>query len=59
MSPSPGPGDRPAIPWETEPLAFFHVLLAGVGAPLTGAADGEPPPLLEEEPALWPELELP
>jgi len=45
------PGDRPGIPLDGEPIAFFHALLAGTAIPATG--EGEPP-LLEEEPALWP-----
>ncbi|MGH8973610.1 MAG: hypothetical protein ACRD0C_10465 [Acidimicrobiia bacterium] len=56
MSPPPSsehPGDRPAIPWETEPISFFHALLAGAAVPVTGEDTGAPP-LLEEEPALWP-----
>jgi hypothetical protein len=44
-------GDGPGIPLEVEPFGFFHALLAGAAVPVTG--DGEPP-LLEEEPALWP-----
>jgi hypothetical protein len=43
------------IPLETEPLVFFHPLLAGRTVP------GRVPPvpdglLLEEEPATWPQL---
>lgn len=51
------PGDRPGIPFETEPLAFFHALAAGEAepGPVQPAGDGTPP-LLEEEPALWPEV---
>ena len=51
---SSGPGDRPAIPLEAEPLAFFHALTAGAAVPVPTALDGEVP-LLEEEPALWPD----
>ncbi len=47
-----GPGDRPGIPLEAEPFLFFHALLAGAAIPITG--DGADPPLLEEEPAVWP-----
>lgn len=46
-----GPGDRPGISLEVEPITFFHALLAGAAEPVTGAGG---PPLLEEEPALWP-----
>ena len=49
------PGGGPDIPLETEPLVFFHPLLAGSVSP------GKVQPvratlLLEEEPATWPEL---
>jgi hypothetical protein len=48
------PGDRPGIPLEGEPIAFFHALLAGAAFPVPGEGDGDgEPPLLEEEPALW------
>ncbi|MGH9003782.1 MAG: hypothetical protein ACRDYV_11700 [Acidimicrobiia bacterium] len=47
------PGDRPGIPLDAEPITFFHALLAGAAIPVTGGDEGEPP-LLEEEPALWP-----
>ncbi len=49
-----GPGDRPGIPLEAEPLGFFHALTAGAAVPVPTAVDGEAP-LLEEEPALWPD----
>ncbi len=58
MGAAPGsgtPGDRPAIPRETEPIAFFHAFLAGAATPVAGPGDAEPP-LLEEEPALWPDV---
>jgi hypothetical protein len=47
------PGDRPGLPLEAEPITTFHALLAGAAVPVTGEGEGEPP-LLEEEPALWP-----
>jgi hypothetical protein len=51
-TPADSPGERPGIPLEAEPITFFHALLAGAATPLTD--DGEPP-ILEEEPALWPD----
>ena len=48
-------GGRPSIPLETEPVGFFHPLLAGVASP----DHAHPVPgtlLIEEEPATWPEL---
>ena len=47
--------DRASVPLETEPLVFFHPLLAGSAAP------GGVQPLrghlsLEEEPATWPQF---
>jgi hypothetical protein len=40
---------------ETEPLAFFHPTLVGLAAP--GKVQPVPGPLLlEEEPAIWPQL---
>ncbi len=59
MSPAPapdGPGDRPGIPLEGPPITFFHALLAGAAVPTPTPVDGEPP-LLEEEPTLWPDPE--
>jgi hypothetical protein len=49
------PGGSPSIPLETEPLVFFHPLLAGSVSP------GKVQPVrhtlkLEEEPATWLEL---
>jgi hypothetical protein len=46
---------EPSIPLETGPLVFFHPTLAGLSPP------GEIQPLegtllLEEEPAIWPQL---
>lgn len=44
------------IPLETEPLVFFHPTLVGLAAP--GKVQPVPGPLLlEEEPAIWPQLE--
>jgi hypothetical protein len=40
------------ISLEAEPFGFFHALVAGAAIPVTG--DGADPPLLEEEPAVWP-----
>ena len=54
----PGPGDRPGIPLEGEPLGFFHALNAGAAVPTATTVDGDVP-LLEEEPALWPRPEPP
>lgn len=51
------PGDRPGIPLAAEPVEFFHPLVAGDTDPVT--AVGDEPPLLEEEPALWPEVNSP
>jgi hypothetical protein len=49
------PGDRPAVPLEAEPFLFFHAPVAGGAVPgLVQPAPGLP--LLEEEPAIWPEL---
>ena len=53
---TPPPADRPGIPFETEPVTSFHPLTAGAAVlgpvqPVPG-----PGPLLEEEPALWPDL---
>jgi hypothetical protein len=49
------PGDRPGIPLETEPFVCFHPLSAGDARPgeIQPAAG---PPLLEEEPAVWPDV---
>lgn len=50
---APG-GDGTALTLETEPLGFFHPLAAGAAAP----GEVQPAaglPLLEEEPATWPE----
>ena len=44
------------MPLETEPLVFFHPTLVGLAEPGTV----QPVPatlLLEEEPAIWPQLE--
>jgi hypothetical protein len=43
---------------ETEPFVFFHPLLAATSAP--GAVQPVPDkqPLLEEEPATWPQCAL-
>lgn len=44
------------MPLETEPLVFFHPTLVGLAAP----GKVQPvlgPLLLEEEPAIWPQLE--
>jgi len=48
-------GRGSSVPLETEPLVWFHPLLAGRGArgsvqPVSGTL------ALEEEPATWPEL---
>ena len=44
-----------SIPLETEPLVFFHPLLAGLSPP--GAVQPVPGTvLLEEEPATWPQF---
>lgn len=52
MATSSRPGDGPGIPLETEPLQFFHPLLAGETRPgAVQPVSGHP--LLEEEPALW------
>jgi hypothetical protein len=45
----------PSIPFECEPFTFFHPLLAGLAVPGTVQPVGGRP-LLEEEPATWPEL---
>jgi hypothetical protein len=49
------PGGSPSIPLETEPLVFFHPLLAGSVRP-GGVQPVRATLLLEEEPATWPEL---
>ena len=51
------PGDRPGIPFEGEPVSSFHPLTAGAAVP--GEVQPVPGPglLLEEEPALWPDLD--
>jgi hypothetical protein len=46
------PGDGPGIPLETEPLLFFHPMVAGESRP-GGVQPASGRPLLEEEPALW------
>jgi hypothetical protein len=50
-------GRFPEIGLEVEPLVFFHPVLAGRAVP--GEAQPVPNlPLLEEEPAIWPQLDL-
>ena len=48
----PTPGASSTIPLETEPLVFFHPLLAGSVRP-GGAQPVRAALLLEEEPATW------
>lgn len=56
MATSSRPGDGPGIPLETEPILFFHPMLAGETRP--GAVQPVSGPLLlEEEPALWVQVE--
>lgn len=47
-------GDRTALTLETEPVVFFHPLGAGAAVPGPVQPAGGPP-LLEEEPTVWPE----
>jgi hypothetical protein len=49
------PGDRPGIPLETEPLVCFQPLFAGNARP-GSVQPVAGPPLLEEEPAVWPDM---
>lgn len=51
-----GPGDRPGIPLEEEPLEAFRPLTAGAGEPRPVVPTAGGPPELEEEPALWPDV---
>lgn len=53
--PAQHPGDRPSIPFEVEPLGFFHPAHAGDARPGAVQPAGGLP-LLEEEPGLWPDL---
>jgi len=53
---APTPGAGSTIPLETEPLVFFHPLLAGNVRP--GGVQPVPATvLLEEEPATWLQLD--
>jgi hypothetical protein len=53
---APTPGAGSTIPLETEPLVFFHPLLAGSVRP--GGVQPVPATvLLEEEPAMWLQLD--
>lgn len=51
----PSADDTTSIDLETEPLVFFHPTLVGLAAP----GKIQPVPgtlLLEEEPAIWPQV---
>jgi hypothetical protein len=50
--------DEPSIPLETEPLVYFHPTLAGLAPPGT-IQPVEGTLLLEEEPAIWPQVTQP
>ena len=52
----PTPGASSTIPLQTEPLVFFHPLLAG-GVTHDGAQPGRAALQLEEEPATWLQLD--
>ena len=51
-------GGPSSIPLETEPLVFFHPLMAGRSVP-GPVQPVRAHPLLEEEPAIWPDLARP
>ena len=53
----PTPGASSTIPLETEPLVFFHPLLAGSARP-GGVQPVRAGLLLEEEPATWLHLDI-
>ena len=54
---TPPPADRPGIPNEVEPIISFHPLAAGAAVPDHVQPVRGPGLRLEEEPALWPELD--
>jgi len=53
----PTRGASSTIPLETEPLVFFHPLLAGSARP-GGVQPVRAGLLLEEEPAMWLHLDI-
>ena len=55
VSASSGPESSPTVGLDVEPFVFFHPTLAGRATP--GAVQPVPKrPLLEEEPATWPQI---